>query len=282
MKQPERLTHAQYMDTSASYRIFKHAIDRTIDLHWHEFYEMAFVTGGSGSQKLNGTVSRLVPGTLFLLTPADFHEVYPGEGETLRLYNLIFIDRVLSRETISLVFSSQMTYRAELSGEEGASVRQEFDRIWEEAEHPRAGSGQIAAGAIERVLIDLYRACHEDTNPPSSQKNRTAEGAIRDAMIFIQHHFREPITLEQAAASCNLSPNYFSECFHRRTGVPFQSYLVQTRLDFASSLLRVSDVSITEVCMASGFNTLAHFERMFKRRYHCTPRQFRANREILS
>lgn len=278
MKQPERLTYAQYMDASASYRIFKHVIDRKIELHWHEFYEMAFVTGGSGTQKLNGALSRLVPGTLFLLTPADFHEVAPGEGETLRLYNLIFTDRIMSRETLSLVFSSQTTYRTELAGEAAASIGREFDRIWAEAEHPRAGSDQIVAGTIERVLIDLYRACQKDALPGEWVENRTVERAMRDAMIYIQHHFREPITLEQAAASCSLSPNYFSECFHRNTGISFQSFLIQTRLDFAKSLLQVSELSVTEVCLASGFNTLAHFERMFKRRYACTPRQFRSQR----
>jgi AraC-like DNA-binding protein len=72
-----------------------------------------------------------------------------------------------------------------------------------------------------------------------------------------------------------LSANYFSECFHRVVGTPFQTYLADTRLEFAKALLGVSQLSVTEVCYASGFNTLAHFERMFKRKYGHTPSRYR-------
>ncbi|WP_374701656.1 helix-turn-helix domain-containing protein [Paenibacillus tyrfis] len=42
-------------------------------------------------------------------------------------------------------------------------------------------------------------------------------------------------------------------------------------MTFAKSLLAASDLPVTEVCHASGFNTLTHFERSFKKRFGCPP-----------
>jgi AraC-like DNA-binding protein len=94
--------------------------------------------------------------------------------------------------------------------------------------------------------------------------------------IYIHHHFREPLTLAQAAYQADLSPHYFSECFHAATGVPFQRYLRDLRLRFAHSLMVVSDASITDLCLASGFSSLSNFERAFKAYYGLSPRAYRA------
>ncbi|WP_082593398.1 AraC family transcriptional regulator [Paenibacillus sp. Soil766] len=61
----------------------------------------------------------------------------------------------------------------------------------------------------------------------------------------MQHHFREKLTLHEVAARVNLSPNYFSEQFRKETGITFQSYMLEIRLDYARSLFKVCE------CLAS-------------------------------
>jgi transcriptional regulator GlxA family with amidase domain len=100
---------------------------------------------------------------------------------------------------------------------------------------------------------------------------------IRRALIYMHHHFREQLTLEEVAAQARLSPNYFSECFHKATGSRFQSYLQELRLRFARTLLEMSDLHVTTICHASGFNTLSHFERAFKGRHGQPPRECRTD-----
>jgi AraC-like DNA-binding protein len=91
----------------------------------------------------------------------------------------------------------------------------------------------------------------------------------------MHNHFRENLYLKDVAQQANLAPNYFSEAFHKLTGIPFQTYLQDLRLRFALALLRVSDLSVTEICYASGFNTLSHFLRVFKQKFHQSPNTFR-------
>ncbi|MCQ6561348.1 AraC family transcriptional regulator [Paenibacillus mendelii] len=274
---PELLTNDQYMNLSSSFRIFKNQIRNIIDVHCHEFYELAFVTSGSGVQKINGVESPIVKGSIFLLTPADFHEIVPDKNAGIQLYNLIFTSEMLHQQLMELLFSVRHIYTHHFEDEEYERMLWEWERIWDEAQISRVGSQLIVRGAIERVLIDLFRQC---SILQSDFENRTArnttDAIIRSSTIFIQHRFRESISLEQVAKHYNLSPNYFSGCFKQVLGVSFQTYVVNTRLEFAKSLIRVSNLSVTEVCLSSGFNTLAHFERMFKKKFGVTPKEYRA------
>jgi AraC-like DNA-binding protein len=84
---------------------------------------------------------------------------------------------------------------------------------------------------------------------------------------YVEQHFREPLTLAQVAAVAHLSPHWFSEQFRRTTGDTFQSYLRRRRLQFARALLDSTDVGVTEVCRAAGFNDPSYFGRAFREQY---------------
>ena len=101
--------------------------------------------------------------------------------------------------------------------------------------------------------------------------------AIRRAREYVKEHFRDPnLQLADAAARAELSPAHFSHVFHRDTGVTFTRYFQSRRVAEAKRLLRETDTSITEICSACGFNSLTHFNRVFRRGTGCSPSQFRA------
>jgi transcriptional regulator GlxA family with amidase domain len=162
-----------------------------------------------------------------------------------------------------------------LTGEALDGMEAECRRIWRESQEQRTGYRLVMQGALDRILIEAVRS----TGARESAVSRPADPRqkIGRALTYIHHHFREPLTLAQAACQARLSPHYFSECFHAATGVPFQRYLSGLRLRFACSLLAVSDAAITDLCLASGFSSLSNFERAFKARYGRSPRAYRAH-----
>lgn len=73
-KQPPRLTKEDYqLQPHAPVQVLHGIHPGTIPLHWHEFYELSYVVSGKGEHRLNGSSYPLSSGTIFLLTPADFH-----------------------------------------------------------------------------------------------------------------------------------------------------------------------------------------------------------------
>lgn len=99
---------------------------------------------------------------------------------------------------------------------------------------------------------------------------------IRNARAIVEERFRESdLRLSDAAASAGISVAHFSHVFHKETGVPFTSYVQSRRIEEAKRLLAETDQTITEICFECGFNSLTHFNRVFRRGEGCSPRQYR-------
>ncbi|WP_127586373.1 AraC family transcriptional regulator [Paenibacillus koleovorans] len=281
LTQPERLLKEQFMELSKSFNIFLQQVSQPTPLHWHEFYEMCVILGGTGTNVVNGTAHRLTRGSLFLLTPADIHEIYPDDGGMLEIYNVIFSDEMLNEELKESLFYGRLEHMTVLDEATLQWIEQEYGLIERETRERRWGQRLIVKGALERIIIALLRQEEQPGSLSTSRTNLDTIGkvghtAISRALIHIHNHFREPLTLEAAAREARLAAGYFSESFRIATGSTFQHYLQNLRLEFAASLLQASHLPITEICLASGFRTLTHFERVFKAKYGCSPRKYRS------
>jgi AraC-like DNA-binding protein len=270
---PERLSNDAYMSLASPFRMFRQSLTGEIAVHWHEFYELAFILSGGGQHVLNGSALPLEYGTVFLLTPTDFHALQPDlRAGTLELYNFIFSDALLSDEVRTLVFGACKNYHVLFSDAERARMRDRFHAIWMEGQSSAPGQSVMVKALLEQILITLSR----QQPPPDTQAYPSIHHpAIQQALIYIDHHFREPLSLKSLAEQVHLAPNYLSELFQRATGMPFGGYLQDVRLRFAVSVLQSSSVSITEACYLSGFSNLSHFTRVFKKKYGYSPRESR-------
>jgi len=257
--------------------MYRHTLDREIGTHWHQFYELGLVVSGTGAHHVNGVPFRVGRGHAFLLTPADFHRIVPDAGQTLRLYNLIFTERMISDELAGRLFQRGNVYSCEYGQEEHAEAEHEFERIIRESDNWRELSGIVVKGCIERLLVDLCRVCPAPDTKSYKEPDLSIHPSIRKALVYLQHHFREPLLLEDVARFSGLSVNYFSESFSKQTGHTFQTHVRDMRLGFAKSLIEATDLPITEICYAAGFNTLAYFLRAFRARYRMSPRQLRGS-----
>ncbi len=99
---------------------------------------------------------------------------------------------------------------------------------------------------------------------------------IRKARDLVEERFRESeLCLADAATCAGISIAHFSHVFHKETGVPFTSYVQSRRIEEAKRLLAETDKTITEICFECGFNSLTHFNRVFRRGEGCSPMQYR-------
>ncbi|MFC3772224.1 helix-turn-helix domain-containing protein [Paenibacillus sp. GCM10012303] len=273
--QPRRLLNEQYMELNRSFNIFVQQLTKPSPLHWHEFYEMCVITEGTGTNVLNGVSHPLERGSLFLLTPADFHEVYPDS--VLHIYNVIFSEDMLVGELRELLLYGNTSRMIRLDHDALLRVEQEYRVIDREVREPKIAQRLMVKGALERILIELLRQreiSSADRGLLGVETATSGHVAVANALPFIHHHFREPLRLQDAAREANLAPGYFSTCFRQTTGHTFQHYLQNLRLEFGAALLLASDRPVTDICYASGFRTLTHFERVFRSKYGCSPRQY--------
>jgi transcriptional regulator GlxA family with amidase domain len=98
---------------------------------------------------------------------------------------------------------------------------------------------------------------------------------IEKTFDYMNKNFDRTITLSEVSKLSNMSDVSFSRFFRQRTGNTFIDSLTEIRLGHASRILIDTTNSIAEVAYHCGFNNISNFNRIFKKKKGCTPREFR-------
>ncbi len=113
-----------------------------------------------------------------------------------------------------------------------------------------------------------------DLRNKNSQKRYA--GLIEQAKEYMHIKFSmSDLSLDQVAATVNLSPNYFSSLFNQETGMTFIEYLTDIRMEKAKDYLRCSSKKITEIGFLVGYLDSHYFSYIFKKTQNCTPSEYR-------
>jgi AraC-like DNA-binding protein len=99
---------------------------------------------------------------------------------------------------------------------------------------------------------------------------------LRRARDFIDRDYAQPLDVPALARAALMSPSHFSRQFRAAYGETPYSYLMTRRIERAKALLRQTDLSVTEVCMAVGCTSLGSFSARFTELVGETPSRYRA------
>lgn len=99
--------------------------------------------------------------------------------------------------------------------------------------------------------------------------------ALRFAREYIGENAFSPLRLSDAADAAGYSPYHFHRRFREAFGETPQELRTRIRLEEAKRLLRVSNLSVTEICFEVGYESLGSFSTLFQERTGCSPTEFR-------
>ena len=99
-----------------------------------------------------------------------------------------------------------------------------------------------------------------------------------DVCSYLSQNCTENISLDDAADYAGFSRYHFSRLFKEKIGMTFSDYLASCRVERARQLLATTDLSISEVANASGYQEANSFSRLFKTRTGQSPSEYRASR----
>ncbi len=92
---------------------------------------------------------------------------------------------------------------------------------------------------------------------------------------FIQEKIDQPLYLSDVAGHAGMSPITFSRYFRSRTGKTFPNYLNELRIARVCRLLVETDGTVSEIAWSCGFDSLANFQKQFRKIHACTPKDYR-------
>ena len=98
-------------------------------------------------------------------------------------------------------------------------------------------------------------------------------------LTYLSIHFREQISLDNLAEAMGVSRFHLSHLFSNKLGIGFKEYLNNLRVECAKSILRSTDIPVSEIYEASGFENQRTFNRVFRDATGQSPRNYRIGRD---
>ncbi len=143
---------------------------------------------------------------------------------------------------------------------------------------------ELASGGLSEPMVAEHLGLYagtvlHDSRGAGMRECMSPPGTHRLAMRtqdFLEACVLEPLTISQIAEAVGASPAHMQRAFRARFGVTIVAYVQGLRLARAKDLLRATDMTVTEVAFATGFNDHGYFTRLFSRAVGLAPTRYRA------
>ena len=109
----------------------------------------------------------------------------------------------------------------------------------------------------------------------SLEASSVESASITKAKAIVVANSEDQLSLSRVAKAVNVSAGYFSELFHKTTGMTFTDYVARVRVEKVKVLLANPRLQITTIAYDTGFKSLSQFNRVFKRVTGISPREHR-------
>ncbi len=135
---------------------------------------------------------------------------------------------------------------------------------------------------IQSLFYHIWFTLIENTAKVRRAKKQNRNlSVLKDMIVFIQGNYAKRVYLEDIARAGNISKNTALVLFRKYLHDTPINYLIAYRLKQAVSLLKQSEHSITEIAYDVGFEGASYFAETFRKKYNCSPSEFRAKHNHL-
>lgn len=250
--------------------------------HWHTNPEIIMPTENIYTVECYNQIITLREGDIVLICPGCIHTLYaPEKGRRIIFQADINPLRFMKEiETLVTIISPLIV----ITPEDFPSIYDKVKSLLLEIKNEYLSSYtsfsevSIYSKTLEIItLIGRSRAAAgmETTSPDALRKQEEYIEKFIEICNYISAHCSDELNLEAVASMSGFSKFYFSRLFKQFTNVSFYKYVNQKRIEKAAEMLTEPNISITNVALSCGFESLSSFIRMFKIVKGCTPTEFR-------
>lgn len=254
-----------------TYRDSNHLITN----HWHNSMEIVCICEGCMDVTINNSKLTLNVGDYVIINSADIHSTYCHE-------NCLVILLQIPYQFLKKSISNYDSIRFEgipNSPEKNDRVRAILMEMKDINDEKPEGYSLRFSSLLYDFLYSIL--CCYKVEIDTAVKIRTDKNLRRleSVMDFVKSNYASPITLDEAAASVALNPEYFCRFFKKYMGLTFLEYVNKVRLAHVYEDLMNTDLTITGILERNGCTNYKLFMKNFKSTYGCTPMQMRQNKK---
>ncbi|MFY7827640.1 MAG: helix-turn-helix domain-containing protein [Flectobacillus sp.] len=250
-------------------------------LHTHEEFEINFIMNAKNAKRIIGDHSDSIDELELVLVGSNLphawftHQCQSEEIHevTIQFHRDLFDEKFLKRNQLSFIRTllERSSKGILFSPETALALKHRFLNL-----HQKSGFDSVLE--LMSILHDLSISRNMRTLSNTSFSNESLSynsRRIEKAFEYMQSNYDKNITLEEMAKLVGMTEVSFSRFIKKRTGKTFVDSLNEIRIGHASRLLIDTTHTIAEISYQTGFNNLSYFNRVFKARNGCTPKEFR-------
>lgn len=244
-----------------------------ISRHKHRDIEINYLIRGCLKSIVNGKETIINQGEYCLINSNDIHSTdYVQPNEQIK-----FLVVSISYSFIKNYMPDFDNYRFEITD---AEIQHNIGRIVRHIAELMEKNEKLAElyilSSLVKILEILFTSCMVERSKVEIEYNKIPMYDYRRmAMLYVNDHFSEQITLKNISEYVGLSETYFAKFFKIKTHKTFMQYLNEVRLVHTIMDMENSDINETVAATKNGFPNVKTFIRTFKSVYKCTPTEYR-------
>lgn len=249
-------------------------------VHWHSALELIMPVQNDYTVIIDKVSHTLHEGDIWIIPPGTLHElIAPPTGERLIvLFDYSLICNIKDMDSLLHTLHPFTLITEQEHPELNRKLAFYLEEITREYDNPIPFTEASIYSLAMRFFVTLARASFSIHNRfPGIMNNRQHEYVEKFLSIcsYISDHCSENITIDEIAGKAGFSKYHFARLFKQFANMSCYEYLTKQRIAHAERLLIEPDLSITEVAMQTGFNSLSTFNRIFKAAKNCTPSEYK-------
>lgn len=272
-----RNTYEKVLLPEAGFDIRFVTMNHNSPFHWHRELEILYILNGHATVHMEGQRHELCPLDAIVMDYSKIHEVLYEMPQTMGI--CIHVSRNLLRQYLPDTELLEIRCASDALAEEKRdayrSLCECLSRLVVLYVNQKNTYRLRSTSLILEILACLIEHFSEPVTKQATEAKVSNMERLEQICTYVEHHYMEEISLQEAADELGLNREYFCRFFKQNTGTPFIRYVNQVRINHIYQELLHSDEGIQEIMERHGFYNQKLFYRMFKERYECTPRELR-------
>ncbi|HWQ98142.1 MAG TPA: AraC family transcriptional regulator [Clostridia bacterium] len=262
-----------------------------IPWHWHEEMEVVLAVEGDTLVICGETEYLLHPGEALFVNSNVLHKLKRAQKNApCRINSLLFMPEFVASFPQSIIQQryiaplvrcstmSDVALRLDVPWQKEAIKR--FEAAFEAFTSDRYGYEIRVQVELMQMLLILLENLQDRVCETDLVQNKDS-ARIKQMLGYIHTHYAEPLTVSQIAAASAISESECYRCFRKVLDTSPIDYLLQYRIRAAAGLLSGSDMSVSDICFATGFNSPSYFAKVFRQELLVSPRSYRATHQAI-
>lgn len=237
--------------------------------HKHNYFQIIYIIAGRGDFFIDNEKRQINPGQVYFIQPGVFHGLKADKNKVIKTLDTKF-------EVNDLALNDRLK-TIKVCGKETDIVNY-LEKIREEGIEKKDLFEEFSSLYLYNIILMILREQMPEKKDLEETERHVAPAnnpVCNEFITFIRENYSKDIKLKDIAESMGYTESYICHCFKKAGMESPMHQLYQYRIKKAEELILYSDYSLKQIASMTGFKTVHHFNRIFKKYNSLTPGEYR-------